>query len=221
MKPIEFVKTHHKPFIGDIDENVVEENGLNYYDILLLHCKCDYICEDCWNKLKKLKSYVIEDEWLDELECDICKYSTSKLMNTSFIMLCKDAKCYVKDIDYYEVIDKILDLLDTNCIYTTVINNLLDDEDKRCISNVYYKLEKMTSISIQENCNGYYLVRLIIDELDLYTINQLIRYYGNNYDIMNLLSSKETFINKKNEVNLSPMLAGIVYHCPIRKRKKY
>lgn len=74
MEAINFVKQIHKPFIGYIDENITDEDGFNYYDLVLKYCFLDneYICDDCFNKFNKVKKHIYKDLDEPDCNCSIC-----------------------------------------------------------------------------------------------------------------------------------------------------
>lgn len=202
MEAINFVKENHKPFIGDIDINVKDEDGLTYCDNWLKYCcgnHCDWICDNCFNGVSHYKKYFIKDEEGVNEKCPIC--------NKEDILT-----------NFYQ--DKIINIYSsTNAI--ELINNIIKAINLWFATTAHITLQDIISVVNDKPKEKEELIKLLknLENIDVININDKYRWaihyvlgIMNDCDIMSLIDyeikSKRNIELTSNNIDLEVVKNG-------------
>ena len=103
MEAIDFIKKYHKQYIGNINKDIVDEEGFNYYYYYIKYCCIEYneikdtyllnITEDVYNdtiyKVNDIEGSKFIDEWTTEYKESIL-YAKEYRFKTNILILWKE-----------------------------------------------------------------------------------------------------------------------------------
>lgn len=174
MEAIDFIKETHKPFVGNIDISLRDENGYSYYDYYTLfncfnHTYDNYICKDCIKAFNITSKFFVYETKQHCVECIICekrKPQYAKIINDIMRLHYLYDKYYILDS-----IGEIVNSPHLNRLFIQPITNILnyDKAKKEKIKKLLYRIECMKFLNDaldDEYGETYYMIHCVLGLMD-------------------------------------------------------
>lgn len=229
MESIKFIRETHKPFIGEIDYNLKDENNFTYLDYLLRYdnnCDNVQICYHCFHKHVNNSKHLFKCSRSFLQNCIICGRDTNCIRaNHQLINICNSINdinsvyeklytiCdkmiqYVND-DEYDIDNFENDIDDIKCVINDVKDKLIekiyeagDDNVDDVDSFMLLRLfNNYSSINIIRYIDTFYYIGRVSNFFDTITdYSKFVEFHKRHYEIVKDGVSYEEYFN--NELNM-------------------